>query len=350
MSEMACPTVRVHRGFPSSHWDEFVAGKVEATSYHRAEWPKALAEIFGLEVYYVEAAASRHWLVGALPLIRQNSLLFGDRLVSLPFVNYGGPLAENESVRAALLDRTVELGRSLGVSQIELRDLTPPPRGWTCHTDKATLKLALPRTVDALLKGFGSKLRSQIKRAERDPYEVLVGGIERVDDFYPVFAEVMHELGTPVYPRRFFTELLRRFPTSCSIVVLRRKASSVAGAVLVHHGKKTLEIPWAATIAAEKPRATNMLLYSEVLKLGVQQGYETFDFGRSTVDSGPYRFKLQWGAQPIPLYWGLWPKRESIPARGSRSTMRTAATRLWARLPLSLANRLGPLISPGLPW
>lgn len=349
MHEVPLPDISLFRDQPPDDWDAYVRSRPDAAAYHLASWPAALAGIFGLETFYLRAEGVDGRPTGVLPLIRQHSLVFGNRLVSLPFVNYGGPLADDEDARRALMARAVELGRSLRVDQIELRDVVPPPQGWLCRTDKAAVKLSLPATADELSRSFGSKLRSQIRRAARDPHDVQVGGIERLDDFYPVFAAVMHELGTPVYPRRFFAELLRRLPHFCSILTVRRESRPVAAAFLVDHGN-TLEIPWAATIAVEKSRATNMLLYARALEFAVQRGYETFDFGRSTIDSGPYRFKLQWGAQPVQLHWAVWPEQHAAIEERKPSVMRAAATRLWARLPLAVANRLGPLISPSLPW
>lgn len=342
------PVITVHRQPPQPAWDAYVASHPATTLYHRAAWPLALSGIFGLEAYFLTASDGAH-LSGVLPLIRQRSRLFGDRLTSLPYVNYGGPLADDGDTRRRLMDRAIALARELGVGHVELRDRAPPPPGWSCRTDKITLQLPLAASHDALLKGFGSKLRSQVRRAEREPCEVKVGGAERVGDFYPVFAEVMRDLGTPVYPRRFFTELVARLPDACTIVTLHRGGRSVAGAFLVGDAH-TLEIPWAATVAAEKPKATNMLLYAEVLKLAVARGCRVFDFGRSTVDSGPHRFKAQWGAQPVQLHWATWPDTDAAVVRPGATSLASRATRLWSRLPLPVANRLGPLISPSLPW
>lgn len=334
---------------PPPSWDGYVEAQPAARAYHCAGWPAAAADIFRLESYYLVAKGRAGVIEGVLPLVRQRSRLFGDRLTSLPFFNYGGPLADSDGVRAALVERAVDLAAELRVGRVELRDTSPAPAGWSCRTDKATLLLALPPTVEGLFKDFGSKLRSQIRRAEREPREVKVGGGDRVADFYPVFAEVMRDLGTPVYPRRFFEELTRRLPEFCTILTIHRDGRPVSAAFLVGY-RNTLEIPWAATVAAEKPRSTNMLLYAEVLKLAVERGYSTFDFGRSTIDSGPYRFKLQWGAKPVPLHWAVWPAEAAATAANAGPTLRDRATRVWSRLPLGVANRLGPLISPSLPW
>jgi FemAB-related protein (PEP-CTERM system-associated) len=291
-------------------------------------------------------------IAGALPLIRQKSFVFGDRLTSLPFFNYGGALGDSEDIRKQLMERAAELGRELGVKQIEFRDVLRPPVDWPCRTDKVTMLLELPDSIDALGKQVGSKLRSQVKRAVREQPEVLIGASDRIPDFYSAFCEVMRDLGTPVYPRRFFEQLVSRMPAHCTLVTIRLGGQPAAGAFLVGH-RGTMEIPWAATAQAAKPKSINMLLYWEVLRLAIERGYRLFDFGRSTVDSGPFRFKQQWGAQPVRLHWTHWRPNEStgrISAGTGPGRVMPRAIAAWRKLPVAVANRLGPLISPDLPW
>jgi serine/alanine adding enzyme len=343
--------IGVHRDVPAAGWDEYVARHPRARAYHAAVWPQTVAGLFGLESYYLSATDPTGRIYGVLPLVRQRSVLFGDRLTSLPYFNYGGALADDLQTCASLMDCAESLGRDLGVRQIECRDVDAPPVNWPLRTDKVTLVLDLPDTVAALDKQLGSKLRSQVKRATREQPEVRIGGAELLDDFYGPFCEVMRDLGTPVYPRRFFEALLRAVPEACTLVSVRVAGQPMGAAWLVQH-RDTLEIPWAATTAAAKPKAVNMLMYHEVLKLAVERGLARFDFGRSTVDSGPYRFKRQWGAEPVQLHWAQWTssERSETPKTPGDGGFMRRATDAWSRLPLGLANRLGPLISPKLPW
>jgi len=347
------PTViQVHDNQAPPGWDTYVERHPRASAYHAARWPTAAAELFRLPSYYLTARDSSGAISGVLPLLRQRSRLFGDRLTSLPYFNYGGALADDVDIHARLLGQAAGLGRELGVGQIEIREIDPPPIAWPQRHDKATLLLDLPPTVEALNKQLGSKLRSQIKRAQREPVHAEFGGAELLPDFYRVFAEVMRDLGTPVYPRRFFEGLVQRCGNQCTVVVLRLDSVPVSSAFLVSH-RDQLEIPWAATVAAVRSRSVNMALYWEVLRFAVEHGRRVFDFGRSTVDSGPYRFKLQWGARAVPLHWAHWTpggvsEPQAIEASGGRA--RALATRIWSRLPIAVTNRLGPLISPGLPW
>ncbi len=347
-------TTAVHQGVPPAGWDDYVARHPDASAYHASAWPRAVAGVFRLPAYYLTAEGADGRLAGVLPLVRQRSLLFGDRLTSLPFFNYGGALADDAPTRAALMQQAVQLARTLGAGLVECRDLVPPPVDWPLRTDKVTLVLDLPGTVEALDRQLGSKLRSQVKRATREQPELRIGGAELLDDFYAPFCEVMRDLGTPVYPRRFFERLLAAVPEACTIVSVRIGGVPMGAGWLVAH-RGTLEIPWAATTAAAKPLAVNMFLYHEVLKLAVQRGLQRFDFGRSTLDSGPYRFKRQWGAEPVALHWAQWRSKpagepgEAATAPGQGGLMQRAKA-AWSRLPLGVANRLGPLISPKLPW
>jgi len=344
----------VSRDVPPEGWDDYVSRHPGASAYHASAWSRAVAGVFGLESYFLAVLDETGGMHGVLPFVRQTSLLFGDRLTSLPYFNYGGALADDPQVCAALMDHAEALGRELGVTQIECRDVAAPPVDWPMRTDKVTMLLELPDSVEELNKQLGSKLRSQVKRATREQPEIRVGGAELLDDFYGPFCEVMRDLGTPVYPRRFFEALLRAVPDACTLVAVRIGGQPMGAGWLVQH-RDTLEIPWAATTAAAKPRAVNMFLYHEVLKLAVERGLKRFDFGRSTVDSGPYRFKQQWGAQPVQLHWSQWtPDREDRVAQTRRPPhaggLMNRATTAWSRLPLGVANRLGPLISPKLPW
>jgi len=354
MSNPVAVAIETHHQTPPEGWDEYVAAHARASAYHAARWPLAVARLFGQQAHFITARHADGSLAGVLPLVAQRSLIFGHRLTSLPYFNHGGALADTTTIHAALLEQARTLARETGARHLEIREVDAPPVDWPMRRDKATLLLELPPSVEALGRTFGSKLRSQVKRAQREQPLARAGGVELVPDFYRVFAEVMRDLGTPVYPRTFFETLFEHCADQCRLLILELGGSPVAGAFLVSH-RGTLEIPWAATLSAMKSKSINMALYWEVLRHAIESGHTRFDFGRSTVDSGPYRFKLQWGARPVPLHWATWtsspvkePAPKADPDLGSRS--RRLLTGTWSRLPLALANRLGPLVSPSLPW
>lgn len=337
---------------PSPDWDAFIDKQPDASIYLRSGWTQLIHDVFGHRAAFIEARDQKGELLGVLPLVQQRSLLIGNFATSVPFFNYGGVVCGDCAVAHDLMLRAKQLAQEWGCSYLELRDVQPRPGDWNVRKDKVSMILALPSTFEILSKQLGSKLRSQVKRADREQSSVCVGGEQLIDAFYDVFAENMRDLGTPVYPRKFFRELMHRFPTECRILVVTSNDEPVAAAFLIVDGTRA-EIPWASCRAAAKPLGFNMKLYWEVLKWVVEQGCTHFDFGRSTADSGTYRFKKQWGAEPLQLYWHRW-ERQATDANGvsefnTRGLMERASD-IWKKLPLPITNVVGPWLSPKLPW
>lgn len=353
MSEISTPDYLINvQDSPSSDWDDFVHSAPDSSLYHLSAWTHLAKVVFGHRTLFLEARTRPGVLVGILPLVHQRSLLLGSFTTSVAFFNYGGALTRQPEIGYQLMQRASEVGQVLGSRYVEFRDTKPRPGPWLLREDKTTLLLDLPPTVSELSRGVGSKVRSQIRRAEREAVTCRHGTHDLVPDFYTVFAENMHDLGTPVYPLRFFEAIVQSFPSQCDLLVVDWRGKPSAAAFLVRW-RDTVEIPWAACRTEAKPIGLNMKLYWEALSLAVNRGFKRFDFGRSTIDSGTYRFKRQWGANPAPLYWYRWERRPRLgPARPveARGKLQELGTRLWRRIPLPVANRLGALISGGLPW
>lgn len=330
-------------------WDAFVASHPDAAIYHRYAWRSFLEAACGCQTYYLMARDGAGDVIGVLPLARLRSLLFGDFLVSLPYFTYGGPLAANPAVEEALLTEAASLARRLGVRHLELRETRARSSAWPVRTDKVSMRLPLRSTVAAQFAAFPAKLRSQIRRPQREGAMVQRGGSELLPGFYRVFARNMRDLGTPVYGRQFFRAILTAFPGDAEIVVVSINGEAVAAGLLLHWRGVT-EIPWASSLRERNRTGANMLLYWEALQSAIGRGSVLFDFGRSTVDAGTYRFKAQWGAQPLPLHWHYWlPPGRRLPDLRPSNPRFALAIRAWQRLPVWAANRLGPTIVIRLP-
>jgi FemAB-related protein (PEP-CTERM system-associated) len=209
--------------------------------------------------------------------------------------------------------------------------------------------LPLPQSADELWKQLPSKLRSQVKRPVREGATSVFGGVDLLEEFYRVFAKNMRDLGTPVYPRRFFRAILATFPESSSLAVVRLRGKPVAAAFLFEH-RDTMEIPWASSLRTANSVGVNMQLYWSVLERAVARRMTVFDFGRSTADSGTFRFKQQWGAEPTQLYWHYWLRDGgSVPMLNPSNPRYRAAVAAWQRLPLAVANWAGPRVVKYLP-
>ena len=330
-------------------WDAYVEAHPDASLYHLAAWRQVLADAFGSRSHYL-AAWQGERLCGVLPLVATRGLRLERALVSIPFFNYGGVLADDAESERALVDAAIGVARQVGAARLELRHAVKRDLGLAERSHKVTLRLDLPATRETLWDALPAKLRSQVRRPEKAGMTAQVGGPEELGAFYRVFAERMHDLGTPVYPRRFFGALFRRFPAAARVAVVRLGAEPVAAGVLLRW-RDTLELPWAAACRRHNPAAPNMLLYWTALAEACELGCRRFDFGRSTPESPTHRFKTQWGAEPAPLHWHHWHRDgEAPPAHHADSRLLRAAARVWRRLPLPVANILGPRLAPYAPW
>jgi serine/alanine adding enzyme len=327
----------------------FVEKSNEASVYHLPEWCNLIKRVFGHDSYYFYALSQTEEISGILPLVRIKSHLFGDYLVSMPYFNYGGAVACNQEVENTLMNEAIILANELGTEHIEFRDNKQRNGDWKIRRDKVNMLLDLPGNIDQLSKDLGSKIRAQIKRPLRENAEIINGGIELLDQFYDVFSSNMRDLGTPVYSKKFFLEILINFTehTKIFLILIKGKVAA-AGFLIGYHGK--LEIPWASTKKMYNRYSVNMLLYWEALKFAIENDYKTFDFGRSSLDSGTYRFKKQWGAKPMQLYWHYWLKSKTeIPQINPSNPKYQMFINIWKHMPLFFTNLIGPMLIKNIP-
>jgi FemAB-related protein (PEP-CTERM system-associated) len=330
-------------------WDRYVLASPDASGYHLMGWRTVIEEAFGHRTCYVFAKDESGQVRGVMPLVMLSSRLFGKFFVSVPFVNYGGVVGDNEETVTCLVNEGIAQAQAHGASHIEFRNHNPCGIHLPSSRRKVTMRLDLPRDFELLWKAFPSKLRSQIRRAQRENMTVRFGGVECLDDFYAVFARCMRDLGTPVYSKRFFRAICRHFPKESCISIVSCSGMPVAAGFL-YGFRSSLEIPWAASDKRFNRMAPNMLLYSSVLEYACREGFQIFDFGRSTPDSGTYRFKQQWGGQPHQLHWYYWTADEgTIPQLNPQNPKYELAIKVWRQLPLRIANWLGPRIVKFLP-
>jgi FemAB-related protein (PEP-CTERM system-associated) len=285
-------------------------------------------------------------LKGVHPLVRVRSLLFGDYLVSMPFLNYGGPLGSAEA-RTLLADDARRLAGEAGVDLLELRARRPLDTTLDEVHRKVTVVLPLGDDADHLFKkGLKAKVRSQVRRPMKAGMTARVGP-DGIDDFYGVFARHMRDLGTPVLPRSLFHDLQQRFADEVVFAVVYAEDRPVAGGCGFVFGDE-FEITWASSLREFSREAPNMLLYWTLMEEMIRRGVPTFNFGRCTPGGGTHRFKLQWGGEDEPLPWYQWSSdgRAATPNPDGGFGL---AVRAWQRLPLPLANRIGPLLARRIP-
>ncbi len=350
---MAQRTARLDIDFaltPPKGWDGFVSSFPEHRLYHTARWNEMIRETFGHQPYYITLKRGGEW-VGCLPLIYMKSMIFGKLLVSLPFVNYGGPLLKDDTLFPVLGDYLQEFRQNLEAAHVELRMERSYPEGpLQVKTHKVTYLLDLPEDDDVLWKSFKAKLRSQVRRPLKENMFTRIGGLELINDFYRVFSHNMRDLGTPVYSKEFFKNILRHFPEEAFLVIVYSNDDiPVAASFLIKHGD-VMEIPWASSLRAYNRFSPNMLLYWESFRLAIEKVCRQFDFGRCTPGSGTCKFKRQWGAQEKPLFWYYaLPEGETLPEISPQNKKFEVMVKVWQKMPLFVTNTVGPHIIRNIP-
>lgn len=331
-------------------WDAYVLQHPHATVCHLYRWKNVIEESFQNRCFYF-AAKGNGRILGVLPTVQLKSHLFGNFMISVPYLNYGGALSNDPSITCALKAHANDVAGQLGCSHLEYRDSDPDANvDDNVRTDKISMLLDLPGDSDTLWQGFTAKLRAQIRRPLKEQgVTVKTGARELLDDYYQVFSQNMRDLGTPVYAKEFFTSILRNFPERTAIIVVYHNEVATAAAFLLTHNGK-MDIPWASSLRKYNRISVNMLLYWEVLKYAIQSDCHTFDFGRCSKGAGTYKFKKQWGASEKQLYWYYWLNdAEEIPHINPNNPKYKLVISMWQKLPLVIANRLGPKLVKYLP-
>lgn len=329
----------------AARWDQFASSHPKAIGYHLWGWRRVFTGAFGHEPIYL-MALSNDKVVGLLPLVYINSALFGRTLTSLPFLNYGGVVADSDLVAERLVDEAAEIARSRRCRHVELRHVDRRFPHLPCRQHKVTMLLPLQTNM---WERLDRKVRNQIRKAQKSELTAEHGGSELLSEFYTVFARNMRDLGTPVHSSRFFEEVLTAFPIRTRFHVVRLKGRPIAAGLAFRSGRTT-DVPWASSIRDHNHLCPNHLLYWNVIETAVEQGCDTLDFGRSTPGEGTFKFKEQWGTSPVALHWEYrLMNGGTLPNISPTNPKYRFAIELWKRLPVSVATRWGPAIVRGIP-
>lgn len=340
--------VRPYQSSDDSAWQDFVNQHGDACLEHDIAWQRIFADTYGYGQRYL-VLEDEGGMAGVLPLFSVQVWRMGRCLLSMPFLDCGGPLAASPAHWAHLLEAAKRLGEKESAAYVEMRMLEQAGDGVPTRTDKAKLVLDLAQDAESVWKGLPSVVRNRVRKARKGGLTVKWGGGEQLDAFHRVYARNMRDLGSPAPPPRLFSNTLRHFGERARLITVWRDQTAVAGAVWLRIGS-TAYVPWVSALRPYFSLAPNDLLYWQAVEMACDAGCRRFDFGRSTIDSGPYRFKLKWGARALQLYWHYY-CRDGVKAPSGFAEdrgLRLAAT-LWRRLPVGLTNLLGPRIIAHMP-
>lgn len=325
----------------AARWDAFVMACPEGSFFHRSPWQGLIERVFGHATHYLYAERDGA-IVGVLPMGEVRSRLFGHSLASLPFASNAGIAAADEEARQALLAEAGALARSLGVSHLELRN-TARQCDWPTQDLYVDFRMPIPAVLDDKMLAIPQKRRNMVRKALKLGLHAVPN--DSVDRFFPVFAENARDHGTPTLPKRYFQALVDAFGADCRILAIDNAQGRCVSSIMCFFHRGTVMAYYAGETPEARGTAANDLKYWEVMKWAQASGCTEFDIGRSKQGTGSYDFKRLWGFTPHPLHYQyLLIGRDSIPQNNPTNPKYRLVISTWQKLPLPVANWLGPWI------
>jgi FemAB-related protein (PEP-CTERM system-associated) len=343
--------IKIANPSDKQRWDQYVLKHPNGIAYQLFAWKEAVEQAYGFRGVYL-IAQNNNRVVGILPLIHVKLPFLPGNLVSLPYCDAGGPLADSSDIEKQLLLKALDILKAAGIKTLTIRsiqkfaDIDP---GLTKNKEKARMILELPESSDALLSSLKAKVRSQVKKPMKDGLSFQSGGLEFLNEFYPLFSENMRDLGSPVHSKKWLKSVLSAYKNRSQLFIVKTPDQTpAAGGILLCH-PKIISVPWASSLRRFNRWNPNMLLYWAFLKFASDNHYPAFDFGRSTPGEGTFRFKKQWGAIPKSLHWAdfkIGVTSEPVPVSSFKKTAdngkaREVAEQVLQKLPLPISKVLG---------
>lgn len=323
-------------------WDDFVARCPEATFFHRAGWQEVVSSVFGHPTYFLYAERDGT-IEGVLPLAHVKSFLFGNALVSLPFAVYGGVAADSHEAAEALETEAQMIATRLGVDHLELRNFNQRHADWPTQDLYVCFRKVIDPDVEANMLAIPRKQRAMVRKGIKNGLHSEVDN--DVERFFPLYADNVLRHGTPAMPRRYFRKLLEVFGEDCDVLTVVDTQGRPISSVLNFYFRDEVLPYYAGDDETARDLAGNDFKYWELMRRSCERGIRVFDYGRSKKGTGSYSFKKNWGFEPKPLYYEyrLY-RRENIPQNNPSNAKYRLFIEAWRRLPVGMANWLGPFI------
>ncbi len=323
-------------------WDGFVEACPEATFFHRSAWQKIIREVFRHPAYFLFAEDDGD-IRGILPLAHVKSRLFGNSLVALPFAVYGGVAAVNAEAVAALEDAAQSLALRLGVDHLEFRNVAARHPEWPTQDLYVTFRKAILPDLEANMLAIPRKQRAMVRKGIKNG---LVSAVDPgTNRFFALYADNVHRHGTPAMPKCYFDTLLRVFGPDCEVLTVTGPDGRLLSSVLSFYFRDEVLPYYAGDDESARHLAANDFKYWELMRRACERGLKVFDYGRSKQGTGSFAFKKNWGFEPQPLHYEycLY-KHDAIPQNNPNNPKYKFFIETWRRMPISVANRLGPYI------
>jgi FemAB-related protein (PEP-CTERM system-associated) len=334
-------TVKLMQPADVSRWDKFVGECPEATFFHRAGWQAVIERAFGHKTWFMYAESDGE-IIGVVCLAEIKSRLFGHSLSSLPFCVYGGIAATSEAARQALDAAAQELAAKLNVGHLEYRNLTPQHPHWLRKDLYVTFRKEMSPDPEQNMLAIPKKQRAMVRKGIKAG---LQGTIDtNVDRFFDAYAASVHRLGTPVFPKKYFRLLMEVFANDCEVLTITLNDRTISSVLSFYFRDEVLPYYGGGTSEARDVAGSDFM-YWELMRRSCERGYRIFDFGRSKVGTGAFDFKKNWGFAPQPLHYEYQLHRsKELPDNNPLNPKYQMFIKMWQRMPLSVANMVGPYI------
>jgi FemAB-related protein (PEP-CTERM system-associated) len=330
----------------ADRWDAFVARCSGATFFHRSAWQRVIEEVFRHRTHFLYAQRAGR-IEGVLPLAHVRSFLFGNALVSLPFAVYGGAVAESVEALTALENEAQELAERIGADHLELRNINARHTDWPTQDLYVTFRKKILPDPDANLLAIPRKQRAMVRKAIKTGLRSEIDAAP--DRFFALYADNVRRHGTPALPKRYFEALQRAFGDDCEVLTVVDPNGRPLSSVLSFYFRDEVLPYYAGDDTAARELAGNDFKYWELMRRACERRLAVFDYGRSKRGTGSFAFKNNWGFEPAPLHYEYRLFRGStIPQNNPMNPKYRAMIALWRRLPLPVANFIGPHLARNL--
>ncbi len=326
-------------------WEAFVAACPEATFFHRFGWRRVVAEGLRHRTHFLLAERDGA-LEGVLPLAQVRSLLFGHSLVSLPCCVYGGVAATGPEAVRALTAAACRLAEDLAVDALEMRNLAPREPEWPRKDLYVTFRKEITADPEANMKAIPRKQRAVVRKAIKA--ELAARLVDDLDLFFGIYAASVRNLGTPVFPRKYFRLLREEFGSDCELSIVGHRGQDIASVMSFYFRDQVLPY-YGGSLPAARELGGNDFMYWDLMCRASERGARLFDYGRSKQGAGSYSFKKNWGFEPQPLHYEYHlVKAEQVPEVNPNNPRYHYFIETWKRLPLAVANTIGPFLARSL--
>jgi FemAB-related protein (PEP-CTERM system-associated) len=327
-------------------WDSYVDKAESATFFHRAGWKEVQELAFGHATHFLYAQEEGQ-VVGVLPLVHIKSALFGNSLSSTPFCVYGGIVADSPAAEDALREAACNLAVEKKVGSLELRNRSETSTNWPVKDLYFTFRKEIDPDDDVNLKAIPNRQRAMVRKGIKEGLESEWDS--STDRVFGVYSESVRNLGTPIFSSKYLRILKDVFADDCSMLMITHEGQDVAGVMSFYFRNEVIPYYGGSTSAARNIKGVNHFMYWELMRRSREQGYTLFDFGRSKAGTGAYSFKKNFGFVPEPLPYEYFLVRDkSVPEVNPLNPKYQLMIKVWTRLPLPVANTLGPFLARSL--